>query len=289
MKTKPNAVFLAALKTVEGEASKAPNWENKGFLPFMDQVLSKLAGEPGFKFRNLDVGDLKSIDLLMNEALSAYLWRLMPDSVTGSLLKLADHDNLAAFRQLAVSEPEKTEGLIKSVVSVYLESKMPDVRTLIQNDLKKYLQALRESARLLKNAFSMRIMEIADPSGPLMDSDDLFDLKRCLFQALAMVEYLDYAFDRYFAAIPSTRKKRGKAGHKVLFGLLISDLFEKELGAANDKITADLIEVLFNTKDSKDRDNIRFARSRWKARRSSSDDFGPYQAAIAVILNDEEN
>ena len=89
------AAFLAAVERVRSEAGNAPPWEGQGFLPFMNGFL-ELHLEA---FRDFDISDKDKLDLLINEARSAYLGRLMPDVMKRIVPKLTEDPRLEAFRE----------------------------------------------------------------------------------------------------------------------------------------------------------------------------------------------
>ena len=203
--------------------------------------------------------------------------------------KLAEDPRLEAFRQFAIGKTERAETLIRGILSAYSESLKPDVRPTIQDQLKQYFGNLRASARQLNFSFKMRIMEDPDPVGPLMNPDDRSMFLIHLGQALATIDFLEAAFDEHFKMVPSTRKKGGKAGSKVMFALLIGNFFKNEFGSTKDEFAAALTEALFS--DGKDRLNaVRKAREGWEnERRPDRDDDRPHKAARDVILNDNDD
>ncbi len=282
------ATFSSAAKKVVAEAPQIADASGRSFMAFMDEALSKQSGESTSKPSFADFGPATQ-RMLLSDAMRGYLQKLNPVPTTKALSKLIEDFRLKDFRELCLSKPDKLDNLIKGVLTAYLECLMPDVRSMIQNGIKTHLHNLRTSAKLLEDAFSLPLFERL-PIGMAFDGDDHFMFGIHLGQALASVEYLDAAFDQHFAIIPDTRKKGDIKGRRVLFSLLVADVFRRELGTSHRKIITELSDVLLKveTKKYNENDAARSAENRWKKRRPVIDESKPVDAAIRVILPEHE-
>lgn len=207
------------------------------------------------------------------------------------LAKLVDDDRLDVFRALVATGAKSIDAIIDAVLQAYMDSLSPKGVSQGQNSLKELLNRLRDSAQLLRAAFSTDIFESPDSGFGRMTRDDRLQFLDRLEQALVTIEVCDNVTDKHIAKTPTTRKQRGVDGSRTLFKLIMGQEFEREFGSPHDQHVADLAAVIFNAGED-ELDSVRSARRRWNKRRppepelliSLSDELKPYASAISLAL-----
>jgi hypothetical protein len=211
------------------------------------------------------------------------------------LSQLIEDDRAEAFIEFAAGAPAQLDGLLDALLEAYAHSVEPEGTEQALSRTKEYCESLRQSARLLRSAFSTSLFEAADTSLGVMRRDERLQFLERLEQAAVTIELFDVVIDKQIFATPKTRKHHGKEGARTLFSVTMTEVFERQFGRPYHPLVADIADVLFDgTKDTFNADAVRTAARRWKKRKdngsepelrlSLSEELKPYEAAIRLVF-----